>query len=490
MGWQFQETLWIERGPAGRWDHTDDGAHVIGLEDVDGGHRVYWDGVSGSTFDELILPRDGELFSPDRNHTAVYGRRGKEFFVVVDGVESPAYADVTRSVPPTFSADGSRILYGALLDGRLALIVDGAPFGADHLAPQPALFSPDGRRVAYGAANRRASGPADPAESQWVVVDGVAGPAFRALFSEPGAILFSPDSRRVAYAARADDGSHLVLDGVVGPAHPELSTPTFSPDSRRVAYMVMLAAGKASVIVDGQQGPTFDQVGQIVFSPDSRRFAYFARRGKRWTTVVDHSPGPDFVEWYGLGAPTFSPDSRRVAYLGVEEGGGLLGRFKHRTVLMVDDARVVEVEEAGSDVHFSPDGGYVAFKGRSEGGWRVYVDGVPGPAFEEVGVPAWSPTGRLAYPARSRGRWSMTLDHQAGPPFDDVEVVDDVMFRFTTDGAHLAWAGRTGDQCRPVIDDAEGPWYGGVGRPIVGADGVDWLFLRAGSMWRVSAVWQ
>jgi hypothetical protein len=489
MGWQFQETLWIERGPVGHWDHTDDGAHVIGFEDVDGRRRVYWDGASGSPFDELLLRRDGKVFTPDRNHAALYGRRGKEFFVVIDGVESPAYADVTRSVPPTFSADGSRVLYGALLDGRYALIVDGAPLGTDHLAPLPAVFSPDGQRVAYGAENRRATGTADPAERQWVVVDGVAGPAFRGLSSVPGAILFSPDSRRLAYFARDDDGSHTVLDGVVGPAFADVGVLTFSPDSRRLAHPVVLAKGMAAV-VDGQQGPTFDQVGPIVFSPDSRRHAHFARRGKRWTTVVDGSPGPDFVEMYGLGSPTFSPDSRQVAYLGQEDGSGLLGRFKRRTILMVDVARIVEVDEPGSDVHFSPDGEHVAFKGRSVDGWRVYVDGTPGPPFDEVGVPEWSSAGRLGYPVKRLGTWSMALDHQAGPPCDDIGVVDGVLSRFTTDGAHIVWAGWTGRKCWPAVDDAAGPLYDGVGRPLVSGDQIEWLAVRDGSVWRVGAVWQ
>jgi hypothetical protein len=489
MDWQFHEALWIERGPAGHWDHTDDGAHVIGLEDVDAGRRVYWDGVSGPPFDELLFRRDGKLFSPDRNHAALYGRRGKDFHVVIDGIESPAYEDVTRSVPPTFSTDGSRVMYGALLDGRYALIVDGAPFGTDHLAPVPAVFSPDGQRVAYGAENRRASGPADPAERQWVVVDGVAGPAFRGLSSVPGSIVFSPDSRRVAYFARGDDGSHVVLDGVVGPAFPDLGALTFSPDSRRLAHPVVLATGMAAVI-DGQQGPTFDTVGPIVFSPDSRRHAYFARRGKRWATVVDGSPGPDFADMYGLGVPTFSPDGRQVAYLGEQEGSGLLGRFKRRTVLMVDAERVVEVDGAGSDVHFGPDGARVAFKGRSADGWRIYVSQTPGPPFDEVGVPEWSSTGRLAYPVKRPGGWSMALDHHVGPPCDDIVVVDGVMSRFTTDGDHIAWAGWTGRECWPVIDDAAGPRYEGLGRPLVSADRTDWLAKRGGSMWRVGMVWQ
>ena len=486
MSWQFSETLWNQQGPVGQWDHTDDGAHVLALQDVNRGRRLYWDGVWGRPFDELVPRRDGNIFSADFNHTALYGKRGADCHVVIDGIESPAYPDLTRSVPPTFSADGSRVLYGARIGDRYALIVDGVPFGSDHLAALPAVFSPDGRRIAYGAEDRHGVAPGRPAERQWVVVDGDAGPSFRGLFSEPGALVFSPDSRRLAYGARGDSGNHLVVDGVVGPAYKDIGQAVFSPDSRRLAHVVGLSGGMTAM-VDGQQGPVFDQVGPVVFSPNSRRVAYFARRGKRWLAVVDGSPGRDFAEWYGLGSPVFSPDSRHVAFLGQEDGGGLLGRFKRKTFLVVDGARIVEVDEPSSDVHFSPDGSHTAFAGRSAGAWHMYVDGTPGPEFQEVGVPAWSTSGRLAYPVRHLNNWSVALDHQVGPTYAELAVVDGVACRFTADGEHVAWAGWTGAKSQPIVDQDLGPWYEGVGRPLVRADHVEWLGLRDGAMWRVTA---
>jgi hypothetical protein len=489
MSWQFLETLWNEQGPIGQWDHTDDGAHVLALQDVQGGRRLYWDGVWSRPFAELVPRRDGRIFSPDFNHAALYAKRGSDYHVVIDGVESPAYPDLTRSVPPTFSADGARVLYGARIGDRYALIVDGAPLGSDHLAPLPAVFSPDGRRIAYGAEDRHAVAPGQPTERQWVVVDGEAGPPFRGLSNAPGALLFSSDSRRLAYWARGNDGSHLVVDGVAGPAYKDIGQPVFSPDSSRLAYPVVLPGGMAAVI-DGQQGQVFEKVGPIVFSPDSRRVAYFARRGKRFLAVVDGSPGPDFAEMYGLGSPVFSPDSRSVAVLGQEDGSGLLGRFKRKTFLVVDGARIVEVDEPSSDVHFSPDGAHSAFAGRSGGAWHMYVDRTPGPEFQEVGVPAWSSSGRLAYPVRQPGGMSVALDHRAGPACAAVNVVDGVAFRFTADGEHVAWAGTAGDKSQPIVDQDAGPWYEGVGRPMVHADRVEWFGLRDGAIWMVSATQQ
>jgi hypothetical protein len=486
MSWQFSETLWNQQGPIGQWDHTDDGAHVMALQDVQDGRRQYWDGVWGQPFDELVPRRDGKIFSPDFNHTALYGKRGADFHVVIDGIESPAYPDLTRSVPPTFSADGSRVLFGARIGDRYALIVDGVPFGSDHLAALPAVFSPDGRRIAYGAEDRHGVAPGRPAERQWVVLDGEAGPLFRGLFSEPGALVFSPDSRRLAYGATGDDGAHVVVDGVAGPAYKHIGQPVFSPDSSQLAHPVGLPGGMAAV-VDGQQGPVFDLVGPIVFSPDSQRVAYFARRAKRFVAVVDGAPGPDFTEIYGLGTPGFSPDSRHVAFLGQEDGGGLLGRFKRKTFLVIDGERIVEVDEPSSDVHFSPDGTHTAFAGRSAGAWHMYVDGAPGPQFQEVGVPTWSTSGRLVYPVRLPGGMSVAVDHQAGAVYAALNVVDGVVYRFTADGEHVAWAGQTGDKSQPIIDQEPGPWYEGVGRPLVRTDRVEWFGLRDGAMWRVAA---
>ena len=115
------------------------------------------------------------------------------------------------------------------------------------------------------------------------------------------------------------------------------------------------------------------------------------------------------------------------------------------------------------------------------------VDGMPGPGFREVGVPAWSTSGRLAYSVRHLGGLSVVLDHQAGPAYAALNLVDGVACRFTADGEHVAWAGQTGDKSQPIVDQDPGPWYEGVGRPLVRADRIEWFGLRDGAMWRVTA---
>jgi len=64
------------------------------------------------------------VFSSDSKRVAYAAERGKEQFVVVDGVESKGFESVLKRTP-VFSPDNKRVLYAAQQGGHWALVLDG-----------------------------------------------------------------------------------------------------------------------------------------------------------------------------------------------------------------------------------------------------------------------------------------------------------------------------------------------------------------------------
>jgi hypothetical protein len=250
----------------------------------------------------------GLTVSPDRRHVAVWMRRGKRQFVILDGVEGNPYDYDIRGYPwrPEFSPDSNRLAYVASEGENEVAVVDGSESpGYDEVSEL--TFSPDSKHWVAKVSRRvdgewRACLVADGKEVGWYD-------------STDGTPCFSPDSQRLAYVAeraRHRMQCFVVVDGVEGKEFDPASEPclTFSPDSRRVAY-VARRAGKSFAVFDGIEGRPYEKVLFPRFSPDSRRTAYAARNGDRWFVVVDGKEGKPYEH---CSTPVFSPDSRYVAY--------------------------------------------------------------------------------------------------------------------------------------------------------------------------------
>lgn len=491
----WDDELVLPVPPAGRWDETGDGQHRCWVEPVDRERvRYAWDGVPGEPF-QLIPQHDGRQFvwSPGMLHVAYYGIRDGRYFVGVDGAERPAWEGITRSVPPTFSADASRLAYGVFVDGEARLVVDGDLFGDWHPAPIAPVFSPDSRRLAFAAENRNVAKHERSRDyHQWMVVDGVAQPEHGLISADPAGIQFSPDSRRLMYATILDGRLRLVVDGQGWPVHDGIEIPTFSPDGHRLVYG---AKGPRGVVLAGEEvgggGSGYQHIGRPVFGSDGRRLAFFGVRAKdRMVAVVDGVEGPEFTDAWGNAV--FSADGRRVAYLAQRRATGFLGTGRKPWVAVVDGREDGDWDEVSSIPHFSPDGAHVAFTARRGRDWAVVVDGVAGRAFDEVGPPRFDADGRLAFFARSRTGanpgYRVVVDGTDGPVMDDVFLVDgEQPFVFDPGGRHAVSVGWLDGAWRPIVDAAIGPGYLDVGRvrfeggravfPAAGDDGFHHLSI-------------
>jgi hypothetical protein len=316
----------------------------------DGLQVVVWGRVGGKEVESRGYLRVSDIvFSADGEHLAwlvsgddwMLGAPGdRETFVVVDGLEGPSYARVWDLA---ISPHGDRVAYGA---------------GAERPAP---------------AAGSGTSVPAGAPPGSWrcvMVIDGREGPSCGHV-TRP---IFSPDGRRLAYTAYRDRRQFLVVDGVEGPAYKAVNyeRTVFSPDGRRVAYGAQ-RGDESLLVLDGVEGPAFRGAGKSfgfggpVFSPDSRRVAYVARRGEKWVPVVDGVAGTSYAGVWGL---QFSPDSRRLVYTASRRARNPLQPF-----VVLDGTPQRRYAEVSVRI-FSPDSQHLAYAGRRrDGHWQVIVDG-------------------------------------------------------------------------------------------------------------------
>jgi hypothetical protein len=508
---------------------TSDGHAVSFWPEPNGGLRFAWDGrAEHPPFDQLGELRDGSpavFVSADGAHVAYMAYRDGRMFVGRDGGESPAYADLTRSVPPVFNHDGAHLAYGAGDGQEIQLILDGQRVNDLPVAPVQAVLIPDGSRLAFAELRPHGKDPDD--YEVRVVLDRQPGPWMAGIRNDTGVLQFSPDGSRFAYREHTDDlRVRWVVDGVpqrwaTDPVHfrdvaYRLKTrvaavgdrvlAAFSPDSRRFAYFAAVSEKGCAIVEDDVPGPLMKTLYRPVFSPDARHLAYLARQfDDRITLVMDGVPGPAWAAAEAFG-PTFSPDGRHVAVVLQRKEGGFLRRRKMFSLVV--DGRVVS-DQAADDMSvepsFSPDGSHVAWwilKGPER---RLMVDADPYPGVGNVeSMPVFTSAGRLVCTVRTPDGASLSviLDGRLGP----LAVADSPMatalrqFRFdlaprpdvstaiSPDGAHVAWAGLFEGAWHPVLDDRVGPGFSAPFAWSFDADGrATWFLQRDDVLYRVTA---
>jgi WD40 repeat protein len=196
-------------------------------------------------------------------------------------------------------------------------------------------------------------------------------------------VSLSRDGKRVAFLVQQADKLVVYHDFrpiAEYPPHANVFWPlTLSADGSRVAWRV-----DRTVYLDGVPQP-ITGVGRLpVLSDDGRTLAYVADD----TVVVNGVRGPPYANIRSLG---LSDDGSVVAYLGEDDDGDWIVAGPRR-IPTTSDVR---------DLALSPDGRRLAWITRQ----RVVVDGRPGPPFEEVERPVFSPDGLgVAYVAKRDGR--------------------------------------------------------------------------------------
>jgi len=195
------------------------------------------------------------------------------------------------------------------------------------------------------------------------------------------------------------------------------------PDGRDIAVVLHTTAGEPGemVLAGGKKGERFDRVENLTYSPDSKHLVFEASNGGTYSVDGKYSGGRHFIVLDGqvvsadydqAAQPVFSLDGK-LAYLATKDG---------KPLVIYDDKVLAGNYAALGDLVFSPNSQRLAYPAQlPAGNWCVVVDGQAGPAFDEVGQPAFSPDSkRFVYAVRKGAKWSVAVDHKAGAEFDAV----------------------------------------------------------------------
>ena len=213
----------------------------------DSRHLVYWARQKGSWFlvqaelrdDEWVVPReqpkgptyegfgDGPAFSPDGKHVACIAKTDGKIVMVLDGKSVGTGEEISH---PLFSPDSERMAYISHKGKQWFIVYDGEespPY--DYLEGYRRVFSPDSKHLAY-IGWRGWRGMTDEALEEWsrrgakwvLVCDGRSAPAVTwqgGRYTWPQTPVFSPDSRHLAWFATRGKDQFVVVDGIEGPKH-------------------------------------------------------------------------------------------------------------------------------------------------------------------------------------------------------------------------------------------------------------------------------
>lgn len=311
--------------------------------------------------------------------------------------ESPSFETVT---PPVVSADGSSHAFAGRRAQGDVIVHDGVetPVPDGLHAGRLVALSPDGKRVAHVAYD---------SAGQYVVVDGVKGPAWPKVDH-----LTIASNGDAAYAAEDVKGWRVVAGGREGPVYADVGPPAFSADGRHVAHRAH-RDGKSCIVVDGSEGPLHDFVGPPAFAPASNDIAYVGRDGRKMVAIVGDRVSEPYDHIDPLVPPAVSADGKHVAFA---------ARDGRESFVVVDGCRGEAFDFVEPPV-FAPKGGRVAFIARSGPGisdnavceneeWYVVIDGAKRGPYRPVFHLTWSADGdKVGFVTREGGSlWWRLLD--------------------------------------------------------------------------------
>ena len=238
-----------------------------------------------------------------------------------------------------------------------------------------------------------------------------------------------------------------------------------SPDAKHLAYAIK-KAGKFQPMLDDKPvvDTSFESIASagIVFSTGSDRVAYLVGIGEgKWVVVVDGKPSKPY-DTFARGSLVFGPDGKRVAAV-ADQGG--------KRLLLLDGVEGPAVDDIATFC-FSPDGKRWAYAARSDTSWKIVGDSGESKPYDGIleGTPLFSPDGgHFAFVASRANQWFVVIDDRESKAYDQIIPQSLV---FSADGKRSAFTAIRGGETLAVVDGVEGkPCHAIQGPVVFSADG-------------------
>ena len=339
-GTKVEETVLAPLATRATFYVSPHGVHVATVENSGSRLVVYYEGVAGPKFDEILggninsTVEAGIAFSPDGKRFAYCGRSGTEMVVMVDGKEflRTSESNMGRfdgsSCKLGFTSNSKHVYLFSVArrstsrgDGRTRFIFDGKDVAGSVTQPnggnediRDILFSPDGDHFAVVVRD-----PAD--ENKWgLVVDGKMAP----YLGSP--VAWSPDSQHL-YTVINHPGTNGFMEAMLD-GKPFLRADHFelhvAPSGGNLWVAVVDAgirnpAPTQFLVVNGKKVPGSEIIrergafiDEVAFSPDGKHYA------ARFTTTQNHQylivDNKRAEEYQKIDNIFFTADSSKVTY--------------------------------------------------------------------------------------------------------------------------------------------------------------------------------